>query len=58
MQDLLPWINTEEQQKAKIEELRHFLESDETNPFLKEKFVPLGCQFLNENITNKIDDML
>ena len=43
MTDLLPWIETDEERLKRIEELKSFIENEETNPFLKEKFVPLGC---------------
>jgi len=42
MTDLLPWISTEPEQLKKIEELAEFLSNETTNPFLNEKFVPIG----------------
>lgn len=38
--------------------MRAFVEGEATNPFLNEKFVPLGCQFMDEKIIQKIDAQL
>ena len=52
MQDLLPWIKTEEEQIKRIEQLNEYLNNPQTNPFLNEKFVPIGTQFMDLKIVD------
>lgn len=55
--DLHPFVEVEERLKA-IEDMKKFLESEDTNPFITAKFVPAGFEFASPQIIDLIDKKL